>query len=264
MSNRSMNRGRGRQGFNKRGQAKNNKAPPAAHFPPPLKAIFVGTPPLLHKPPMPRKTPVEIGGVSDFVKFFETTKPPPREKGMTADEKKEARQEKKKELEARMAKEIESWDPNASPEKKTVQPLCTLFVARLDYQTTEKDLRELLSAYGSINSVKLVHDLQKKPRGYAFVEYAHEDSVRDAYRRAEGSILHGRRIRVDVERGRTVPGWKPRRLGGGKGSSRSTKASKRHLVGSKRPGAEHRAHRNSKYSKRMRDGTGSAGPRMRN
>ena len=95
-----MNRGRGRQGFNKRGQAKNNKAPPAAHFPPPLKAIFVGAPPLLHKPPMPRKTPVEVGGVADFVKYFETTKPPPREKGMAADEKKEARQEKKKDQEA--------------------------------------------------------------------------------------------------------------------------------------------------------------------
>ena len=32
--------------------------------------------------------------------------------------------------------------------------------------------------------------------------------------------IDGRRIVVDVERGRTVPGWMPRRLGGGKGQTR--------------------------------------------
>lgn len=32
--------------------------------------------------------------------------------------------------------------------------------------------------------------------------------------------IDGRRIVVDVERGRTVTGWKPRRFGGGLGGTR--------------------------------------------
>lgn len=42
-----------------------------------------------------------------------------------------------------------------------------------------------------------------------------------AYKDADGLKLDGRRVLVDVERGRTVKGWKPRRLGGGLGSTRS-------------------------------------------
>ena len=38
-----------------------------------------------------------------------------------------------------------------------------------------------------------------------------------AYKEADGLHILGKRILVDVERGRTVRGWKPRRLGGGLG-----------------------------------------------
>jgi hypothetical protein len=35
-----------------------------------------------------------------------------------------------------------------------------------------------------------------------------------------GRKIDGRRVLVDVERGRTVKGWKPRKLGGGLGGTR--------------------------------------------
>lgn len=38
-----------------------------------------------------------------------------------------------------------------------------------------------------------------------------------AYKDADGLVILGKKILVDVERGRTVRGWKPRRLGGGLG-----------------------------------------------
>lgn len=38
-----------------------------------------------------------------------------------------------------------------------------------------------------------------------------------AYKESDGLQIMGKRILVDVERGRTVRGWKPRRLGGGLG-----------------------------------------------
>lgn len=34
-----------------------------------------------------------------------------------------------------------------------------------------------------------------------------------AYKHADGKKIDGRRVLVDVERGRTVKGWMPRRLG---------------------------------------------------
>ena len=45
----------------------------------------------------------------------------------------------------------------------------------------------------------------------------------DAYKHANGKKVLGRRVLVDCERGRLVPGWKPRRLGGGKGDTRKNK-----------------------------------------
>jgi U1 small nuclear ribonucleoprotein len=61
----------------------------------------------------------------------------------------------------------------------------------------------------------LVEDTNGKSRGYAFIEFEHERDMRQAYKYAEGQKIDGRRVLVDVERGRTVTDWRPRRLGGG-------------------------------------------------
>lgn len=60
-------------------------------------------------------------------------------------------------------------------------------------------------------------DQQGKSRGYAFIEFEREEDMTMAYKRAEGKKIDDRRIIVDVERGRTVRNWRPRRLGGGLG-----------------------------------------------
>ena len=39
------------------------------------------------------------------------------------------------------------------------------------------------------------------------------NSILAAYKNADGKKIDGRRILVDVERGRTVKSWRPRRLG---------------------------------------------------
>lgn len=41
-----------------------------------------------------------------------------------------------------------------------------------------------------------------KPRGYAFVEFDREDDMAEAFKRANGRKIDGRRVLVDVERGR--------------------------------------------------------------
>lgn len=46
-----------------------------------------------------------------------------------------------------------------------------------------------------------------KPRGYAFIEYEHKADMKEAYKAADGRKIEGRRVLVDVERGRTVEAW---------------------------------------------------------
>jgi U1 small nuclear ribonucleoprotein len=41
-----------------------------------------------------------------------------------------------------------------------------------------------------------------KPRGYAFIEFATEDDMAIAYKKADGKKIDEKRIVVDVERGR--------------------------------------------------------------
>merc|ERR1712098_923483 len=75
--------------------------------------------------------------------------------------------------------------------------------------------------YGVVKSIRMVISTKdSKPRGYAFIEYEHEKDMHSAYKHADGKKIDGRRVLVDVERGRTVKGWLPRRLGGGLGGTR--------------------------------------------
>ena len=46
-----------------------------------------------------------------------------------------------------------------------------------------------------------------KSRGYAFIEYEHKNDMKLAYKMADGKKIEGKRVVVDVERGRTVPNW---------------------------------------------------------
>ncbi|KAJ1350661.1 hypothetical protein KIN20_006504 [Parelaphostrongylus tenuis] len=63
-------------------------------------------------------------------------------------------------------------------------------------------------------------------RGYAFIEYSDKAEMSNAYKRADGTKVDGRRLIVDYERGRTQKSWLPRRLGGGKGDTRRARESR--------------------------------------
>merc|ERR1719331_3469820 len=99
--------------------------------------------------------------------------------------------------------------------------MATLFVGRLSYDADSRDLLEVFEQFGPIRRIVMVkHPETGRPAGYAFVEFDHPDAVKVAYKRAHRTRIRGRPILVDVERGRTVPGWLPRRFGGGKGRGR--------------------------------------------
>ncbi|KAI9628177.1 hypothetical protein KEM48_011758 [Puccinia striiformis f. sp. tritici PST-130] len=113
--------------------------------------------------------------------------------------------------------EISTDDPKEDP-NATGDPYRTLFISRLSFEATESDLKREFDMYGPIEKLAIVKNkLTGKSRGYAFILFEREKDMKAAYKDAEGLKIKGRRILVDVERGRTVKGWKPRRLGGGLG-----------------------------------------------
>jgi len=130
------------------------------------------------------------------------------------------RRERAEQVAYKLEQEIAVWDPNSQP-NTTADPFKTLFVARINYDTSESKLRREFEIYGPIKKIVLIHNtVNGKPRGYAFIEYEHERDMHSAYKHADGKKIDGRRVLVDVERARTVKGWLPRRLGGGLGGTR--------------------------------------------
>ncbi|KAK9822157.1 hypothetical protein WJX81_000658 [Elliptochloris bilobata] len=122
---------------------------------------------------------------------------------------------------------LKEWDPAKDPEAAG-DPFKTLFVGRISYEATEKKLRREFEEYGPVKRIRLVQEKETgKPRGYAFIEYESKADMKTAYKMADGRKIEGKRVTVDVERGRTVPNWRPRRFGGGKGGeTRIAKLSK--------------------------------------
>merc|ERR1712003_524984 len=145
-----------------------------------------------------------------------------------------------------LKKLIEKYDPHGDA-NAAGDPFKTLFVARISYDTTEKKLKREFEVFGSIKKVRMVYDQKGKPRGYAFVEYEHERDLKNTWEQGDGKKIDGRRVMVDVERGRTVEGWLPRRLGGGRGPGRVGKPSKKKL---KQQKAEEAARREKEKAER--------------
>ncbi|KAL9967948.1 hypothetical protein ACROYT_G026262 [Oculina patagonica] len=108
----------------------------------------------------------------------------------------------------------------SSDEKIKGDPHKTVFVARLNFNTTEETLFELFGRYGTIKRLRLVKDVKtEKSKGYAFVEFSDESEAKGALREAkdERFMVDGRKVLVDRVRAGVVPSWLPRRLGGGLG-----------------------------------------------
>lgn len=124
------------------------------------------------------------------------------------------RNEKLTKVSESVKKGREEWDPKRDESRKTKNAYNTLFVANVPFETTEKCLQDEFEAFGSVISVMMPKDREGVPTGYAFVEFERERDMKVAWREANGLRIDGRRILVDVERGRTVEEWLPNRLDG--------------------------------------------------
>ncbi|XP_049522209.1 U1 small nuclear ribonucleoprotein 70 kDa isoform X2 [Dermacentor silvarum] len=196
------------------------------YLPPNLLALFAPRDPIPYLPPTDKlpheKTQGTYTGVSKYLNLFEDPKdtPPPTRVETREERIERKRREKAEQVAYKLEQDIALWDPYNNS-AGTLDPFKTLFVARINYDTSESKLRREFEVFGPIKKIVIVHNkITGKPRGYAFVEYEHERDMHSAYKHADGKKIDGRRVLVDVERGRTVKGWLPRRLGGGLGGTR--------------------------------------------
>ncbi|KAF8357011.1 rnp-7 [Pristionchus pacificus] len=195
-----------------------------------LLQLFAPRPPIPYLPPaevlLCDKKRAKMQGMAECVGDFETDPAPPKPVVETRDEKRARRRKEKEELLAyKIEQGIAMWNPAENP-RATKDPYKTLFVARINYETSESKLKREFEPFGKIEKLTMVADKNGKPRGYAFIEYSHKSEMSAAYKKADGTKIDGRRVVVDYERGRTQKTWLPRRLGGGKGDTRRARESK--------------------------------------
>jgi RNA recognition motif-containing protein len=92
--------------------------------------------------------------------------------------------------------------------------MTSIFVAKLDFNTTDEQLKSLFEEHGRVNRVTIAKDRETgKPRGFAFVEMADESEADAAIEALDNSTVNGRTIAVKKadDRGSKPAGDRPQR-----------------------------------------------------
>ncbi len=89
-----------------------------------------------------------------------------------------------------------------------------IYVGNLSFQTSEAELNETFSEFGSVQSASLVMDRDTgRPRGFGFVEMA-DDDARKAIAELNGREMGGRPLTVNEAKPRESRGGGGGRSGG--------------------------------------------------
>lgn len=150
------------------------------YLPPNLLALFAPRDPIPYLPPVDKLTwekPTDgYAGVANIMARFEDPKdtPPPTRVETREERLERKRREKAEQMQYKLEQEIALWDPHNN-EAATTDPYKSLFVSRINYDTSESKLRREFEIYGPIKKIVMIHNVKTgKPRGYAFIEYEHE------------------------------------------------------------------------------------------
>ena len=133
----------------------------------------------------------------------------------------------------------------------TSDPNKTMFICNVPQDVTEDQIKYELKAFGPVECVKFPVDIiTGKRKNYCFAEYVHEKSFRNAMLQGTKLYFNNQKMIVDRERGRTEPGWLPRRLGGGIGAISRRFAPKINVLKARTCKKKHRS--SYKWGKRYR------------
>lgn len=74
-----------------------------------------------------------------------------------------------------------------------------IFISRLSYYITDEELSNAFSSFGKIKNVRIIRDTRtKRPKGFAFVNYASELEAQKAVKAMDGRFIGGRLIFVEI------------------------------------------------------------------
>ena len=75
-----------------------------------------------------------------------------------------------------------------------------IYVGNLPYNTTEDELRDYFSQYGTIEDIKLIIDFNTgRSKGFGFITYSSAQECENAVA-ANGVEMSGRKLRVNIAR----------------------------------------------------------------
>jgi RNA recognition motif-containing protein len=90
-----------------------------------------------------------------------------------------------------------------------------IFVAKMSYDTTAEQLRELFEQFGEVSSAKIIFDkIENRSKGFGFVEMDNDAEALAAINELNGADLDGRSIVVK----KSEPRSQDSRGGGGGGN----------------------------------------------
>lgn len=79
-----------------------------------------------------------------------------------------------------------------------------IYVGNLNFATTNDDLTEAFSKYGTVRSAKIVTDRDtNRSKGFAFVEMGTSLEAENAIMRLNGTELEGRSMNVSIAKPKT-------------------------------------------------------------
>ena len=82
-----------------------------------------------------------------------------------------------------------------------------IYVGNIPYNSTEEDLGNLFSEYGTVSSVKIIINKHTgRSKGFGFVEMANEAEGDKAVESLDGYDMGGRNLRVDKAKQREETG----------------------------------------------------------
>lgn len=95
-----------------------------------------------------------------------------------------------------------------------------IYVGNLSFDTTEDDLKQAFTAFGTVDTVRIITDkFSGKSKGFGFVEMASKEEATKAIEEMDGKDVMGRAIKVNEARPKTE-GGRGEHGGGGRGGSR--------------------------------------------
>lgn len=86
-----------------------------------------------------------------------------------------------------------------------------IYVSNLSFHTTEDDLKKMFSAFGVVESARIITDkFTNKPRGFAFVEMPNDAEGQEAIKMLNDKEIQGRLLSVTIARPKENKGFSAR------------------------------------------------------